>query len=176
MEEEEEEDEENSLSFKEQLFKRMAASSLKKLDSLPNLIQRGKLWISCLYGARKADQIPSLTAVIAIGPDKIFIESWYAKFKHLEYHYIEIDDSESADIFQHFDSATEFIHNQKGEVLVHCAQGMSRSASICIAYLIRYVGLNLEQAMAVCKIARPIVQPNAGFMEALKRYENKFFH
>lgn len=161
-------------SFKEEIVKRMA-NTYKKADPFPNLIQRGKLYISCLYGARKADQIPSLTGVIAIGPDKWFIESWYAKFKGLEYHYIEVNDSEQEDISQYFESATDFIHRQKGAVLVHCAAGVSRSATICIAYLMRYGGFNYDQAYSICKIARPEICPNPGFVEQLKKYEITLF-
>lgn len=145
-----------------------------KPDPLPDQIQRGKLFLSCLYGARKADQVPSLTGVIAIGQDKGFIESWYAKFKHLEYHYIEINDDPTENIFQHFEAATDFIHQQKGAVLVHCAAGVSRSSTICIAYLIRYGGFTVEQALVICKIARPVINPNDGFMEQLRKYEKTF--
>jgi protein-tyrosine phosphatase len=44
-------------------------------------------------------------------------------------------DREDENLLQHFDEATEFINEarKQGRVFVHCAAGVSRSASIVIA-------------------------------------------
>jgi protein-tyrosine phosphatase len=140
----------------------------------PNFIE-DNLWISCLIGAGKIKEYPRILAVVSIGPDKTFAENYYPKFSGRTYHYVFVEDDEKADILQYLDEATEFIHNHKDvNVLVHCAAGMSRSATVCIAYLIRYKGYSLNYALEICKKARPIVCPNKGFMEQLKVYENKF--
>ena len=57
------------------------------------------------------------------------------------------------------------------KTLVVCTAGISRSATICIAYLMRYEGLSLDQAHAKVKAARRFVKPNPGFMRFLERYE-----
>lgn len=139
----------------------------------PNLILKDKLWISCLIGAAKVKYFPKITAVVSIGPDQRFVDMYYAKFADKTYHHILIEDSQTEDMLQHLDAATDFIHNHKGEVLVHCAAGISRSSTVCIAYLMRFQGYTLEDAFALCQKARPIVQPNEGFMEQLRQYEIK---
>lgn len=43
-----------------------------------------------------------------------------------------------------FDEGADFIHNhlKYGNVLVHCYAGISRSASLVVAYLIKYHSYN----------------------------------
>lgn len=52
-------------------------------------------------------------------------------------------------------------------VLVHCAAGVSRSATVVLAYLVKHRGLTLLQALAVGKTARPAIYPNAAFLAFL---------
>ena len=50
-------------------------------------------------------------------------------------------------------------------------QGISRSASIVIAYLVKHQQLSLRDAFAVLRKARPIANPNPGFWKQLIEYE-----
>ena len=59
-----------------------------------------------------------------------------------------------------------------GKILIHCKLGISRSAAIIIAYLIKYYGLNFNSALKFIKKQRDRINPNKGFMEQLKKYEN----
>ena len=54
-----------------------------------------------------------------------------------------------------------------GKVLVHCYAGVSRSATIVIAYLILEHNLGCLEATALVKRQRPEVFPNAGFQRQL---------
>lgn len=56
-----------------------------------------------------------------------------------------------------------------GRILVHCNAGVSRSASICIAYLIIMHRMSFENAIALVKSKRESIQPNQGFLQQLKR-------
>ena len=50
-------------------------------------------------------------------------------------------DSDQADLSPYFDQCADFIHEALVEghgVLVHCQQGVSRSASIVLSYLIKH--------------------------------------
>jgi protein-tyrosine phosphatase len=66
--------------------------------------------------------------------------------------------------------------NQSGpsSVLVHCAQGKSRSAVICISYL-----SSLRPTVAISEIAkevkskRDMAEPNPGFMEQLNTFQKE---
>lgn len=58
-----------------------------------------------------------------------------------------------------------------GKILVHCMAGVSRSASIVLAYLVKYQSLTLREAYVVLRKARPIASPNPGFWKQLIEYE-----
>jgi protein-tyrosine phosphatase len=61
--------------------------------------------------------------------------------------------------------------NGGGHVLVHCAQGVSRSGAILVGYMMRKQGLTYDQAMKIVKPKRPIVEPNHHFKSQLRVYE-----
>jgi predicted protein tyrosine phosphatase len=63
--------------------------------------------------------------------------------------------------------------NNQNRVLVHCAMGMSRSATMVIMYLMRKYQINYKLAFDIVKTRREIIDPNDGFMAKLKAYEGK---
>ncbi|KAG8183343.1 hypothetical protein JTE90_013034 [Oedothorax gibbosus] len=69
----------------------------------------------------------------------------------------------------HFGTAVSFIKEGlvagKG-VLVHCKQGISRSAALVLAYLVQEEGLELQEATRVVRSRREIL-PNDGFLMQL---------
>ncbi|CAL0306552.1 unnamed protein product [Lupinus luteus] len=63
------------------------------------------------------------------------------------------------DVFDYFEDVRE----QGGRVLVHCCQGVSRSTSLVIAYLMWREGQSFEDAFQYVKNARGVTNPNMGF-------------
>ncbi|WOH13651.1 hypothetical protein DCAR_0833161 [Daucus carota subsp. sativus] len=63
------------------------------------------------------------------------------------------------DVFDYFEDVRE----QGGRVLVHCCQGVSRSTSLVIAYLMWRKGQSFEDAFQFVKAARGVANPNMGF-------------
>lgn len=75
-----------------------------------------------------------------------------------------------------FDFQIQQIISQGGRVLVHCLAGVSRSASICLAYLTKYVCRSLRESYNLMNIKRPRVRPNLGFWKQLIKFEEVFIH
>jgi len=87
---------------------------------------------------------------------------------------IDIMDIPSADLKSHLDDTCARIEKSLASgknVLVHCQQGISRSASVVIAYLIKKYGMSYEYAFAFVKRYRACVEPNPGFVKCLKEWE-----
>lgn len=63
------------------------------------------------------------------------------------------------DVFDYFEDVRE----QGGRVFVHCCQGVSRSTSLVIAYLMWKEGQSFEDAFQHVKAARGVTNPNMGF-------------
>lgn len=95
------------------------------------------------------------------------------EFKYL---HVQVDDNASAEIDKYFDACCAFIQQAKREnmsVLVHCTMGMSRSASIVLAYLVKCENMTLIEAFEYVKQRRPVASPNPGFMLQLVQFEHK---
>jgi len=67
------------------------------------------------------------------------------------------------------------VRSAGGKTLVHCVSGVSRSASLCLAYLMKHERMPLRRAFAHLKSRRPSVRPNTGFFTQLIEYERRVF-
>ncbi|KAL4785742.1 protein-tyrosine phosphatase-like protein [Aspergillus varians] len=96
-------------------------------------------------------------------------------FVAYQHHQIGVDDIDDENLLEHFPSAIKFIQSgldAGGSVLIHCAMGKSRSATVCIAYLLNRQrdALTPRSALAILRESRPLCEPNQGFMEQLNLY------
>lgn len=95
---------------------------------------------------------------------------------HYQYKCIPVEDNHKADISSWFMEAIEYIDAVKdcrGRVLVHCQAGISRSATICLAYLMMKKRVRLEEAFEFVKQRRSIISPNFSFMGQLLQFESQ---
>lgn len=92
---------------------------------------------------------------------------------------LPLEDDPSTDILPYMNTAVdrinEAIERRNAHVLVHCVAGVSRSATIVIAYLMKYKRMSLKGAFNFCYNLRPVVRPNNGFMRQLINYETGLF-
>ncbi|PLB54428.1 phosphatases II [Aspergillus steynii IBT 23096] len=100
------------------------------------------------------------------------VDDTFASYQH---HQIDVDDMDDENLLENFPSAINFIQSgldNGGSVLVHCAMGKSRSAAVCIAYMLHQQpsALTPESALAVIRQSRAFCEPNDGFMEQLSIY------
>ncbi|XP_058934494.1 dual specificity protein phosphatase 2 [Kogia breviceps] len=94
----------------------------------------------------------------------------------LRYKSIPVEDSQMVEISAWFQEAIGFIDSVKnsgGRVLVHCQAGISRSATICLAYLIQSHRVRLDEAFDFVKQRRGVISPNFGFMGQLLQFETQ---
>jgi Leucine-rich repeat (LRR) protein/predicted protein tyrosine phosphatase len=95
------------------------------------------------------------------------------------YHIVRIEDTDDADLSVFFEECIMFIEQAIGRgsgCLVHCAAGISRSASVCVAYLIAKKRMTAAAGLEAIKEKRPRVCPNLGFIAQLNRFEKKMNH
>ncbi|XP_052235802.1 dual specificity protein phosphatase 12-like isoform X2 [Dreissena polymorpha] len=89
--------------------------------------------------------------------------------------FVNCMDLPSADLLSRFDECFKFVDNALkspgNRLLIHCFAGVSRSATVMIAYLMYRDGMCLDEAYGTVKEMRPIIKPNPGFMEQLELFE-----
>eukprot|EP00771_Trimastix_marina_P001257 gnl/Trimastix_PCT/2315.p1 GENE.gnl/Trimastix_PCT/2315~~gnl/Trimastix_PCT/2315.p1 ORF type:complete len:182 (+),score=12.75 gnl/Trimastix_PCT/2315:126-671(+) len=91
------------------------------------------------------------------------------------YRCIDATDDPSFDLLDHFSNCCDYIQSALdggGRVFVHCAAGVSRSASVVIAYLMRAKGWTYGEALRYTAEARPCVDPS-NFEEQLWVWEER---
>ena len=92
--------------------------------------------------------------------------------KFLELRMVDIDDQP---LFPKLEIAYKFIKlNNKGNILIHCYRGKSKSACIVAFYLMKEKGWDYDRCYQYMKERRPIAEPNPGFAEQLRQYYNKY--
>jgi len=91
--------------------------------------------------------------------------------------YVDALDVPEAPLHRQFHLASDWIHHTLESspdtcLMVHCFMGISRSATLILAYWIKYgpVFADLEQAHDMLLELRPIVNPNHGFRRSLEAW------
>ncbi|KAJ6639861.1 Protein phosphatase Slingshot [Pseudolycoriella hygida] len=91
-----------------------------------------------------------------------------------DYFNIRVYDDEKTNLLKHWDNTFKYITRARKEgskVLVHCKMGVSRSASVVIAYAMKAFSWNFDQAMIHVKKKRNCIKPNKSFLSQLETYE-----
>ncbi|NXD28864.1 DUS16 phosphatase, partial [Spelaeornis formosus] len=89
---------------------------------------------------------------------------------------VPVNDSFCEKILPWLDKSVDFIEKAKasnGCVLVHCLAGISRSATIAIAYIMKRMDMSLDEAYRFVKEKRPTISPNFNFLGQLLDFEKK---
>ncbi|KAJ4922259.1 hypothetical protein JOQ06_019513 [Pogonophryne albipinna] len=90
---------------------------------------------------------------------------------------IEAHDSCGFDMSVNFRAAADFSHralSRGGKVLVHCHVGVSRSATLVLAYLMLKHNLSPVEAICAVRQNRGVI-PNRGFLRQLIRLDGQLF-
>ena len=104
-------------------------------------------------------------------------EEIYSDYRDLKFIELRMYDIPEQNLFPKLEIGYKFIKinskNQKNNILVHCAAGMSRSASLVALYLMKEKGWDYDTCYQFMKERRPVVDPNYGFVEQLREYYDK---
>ncbi|KAI8923876.1 hypothetical protein BC831DRAFT_468572 [Entophlyctis helioformis] len=143
---------------------------------VPNLIVSDFLFLSsCLAATKDLLKANDITHVIRLGWG---FKTHCSAADGVMYHDFRIEDSPNVPIRLLFEETTSIIETARlnGEkVLVHCHAGVSRSSTIILAYMIKYLHMTLHDAWNATYKIRPIIRPNPGFARALQEYEMEHF-
>ena len=91
-----------------------------------------------------------------------------------DYFNVRVYDDETTDLLKHWDNTFKYISQAKKEgskVLVHCKMGISRSASVVIAYAMKAYNWDFNEAIKHVKEKRNCVKPNKSFVTQLETYQ-----
>jgi len=130
------------------------------------------IYIGSIYDANNINNLKSnnIECVLSI----LSSHNTIIKYPNIEYMRISIEDVPSSDISKYFKDTFTFIDNSivnKKNILIHCKSGISRSATILCAYLMKKYKINYDDALKIIKNKRKIINPNDGFIEQLKNFE-----
>lgn len=142
-------------------------------EVLPNVLLGDKATALDVHLLRRLKITHVLNA--AVGTTQYHVQSneeIYTKAK-MKYLGIEATDFINFDLRPFYEEAANFIEcalKSGGSVLVHCRQGMSRSAALVLAYMMIKQRIPLEKAVRIVRKEREIL-PNEGFLQQLIDYE-----
>ena len=91
-----------------------------------------------------------------------------------EYLHLQVNDFPKQNLIQYFPQQQAWMDQMRAQgrtILIHCAAGISRSATFTIAYIMKREGMGFDSALAYVRKGRKSVHPNSGFREQLRAFE-----
>ncbi|KAM5238165.1 dual specificity protein phosphatase 18 isoform 1-T1 [Ctenodactylus gundi] len=133
------------------------------------------LYISSAGAANNKHLLTSNNITTVINVSVEVVDTCYDNIQYMQ---VPVADAPISCLYDFFDPIADHIHSvemTQGRTLLHCAAGISRSAALCLAYLMKYHAMSLLEAHTWTKSCRPIIRPNNGFWEQLIHYEFQLF-
>jgi len=153
--------EENNYHLPHHLYKNLQLKHFRQVCSevVPNEVFISSYQVASNLESLQRHQITHIVNTAADVCDSCFPEH----FKYTTYY---LKDTNNEDISLLFYRTFEWMQSALeggGRVLVHCREGVSRSATMIIAYLMWRFRLSFEAAHERIRKVRPICNPNTGF-------------
>lgn len=148
-----------------------------------NLYQKGpacilpNLYLGAHYNTLNTHQLKKIgiNCIINVASE---IKQTKTPIRGIHYHHLGWTHCQSNLAVSEFDNAIQKIthaHDNNQIVLIHCQQGVERSATLVLAYLLycrrKEIGWSLDKAMSVVKEKAPGIRPNMELLYQLREYE-----
>ncbi len=107
------------------------------------------------------------------------VTNYYENEEGFRYHRCEIEDTHGSQISLHFDTTAELIRKELEEgraVLCHCREGLSRSPTIVIAFLMQEMNMTVEDALKMVEEKNGMIRINKGFLAELNGLHKQLFN
>lgn len=128
------------------------------------------LWVGSLDDAFDNNIIQNVTHILNVASELELLP-------RINHQYTKIavnDDDENTDISTILHECIAYITNahqqDNGTVLIHCLEGKSRSVCVCLAYMCVTLGMTFEDALALVKSKRPIIDIYPLYQKQLEDY------
>ncbi|QLQ78966.1 hypothetical protein HG537_0B03130 [Torulaspora globosa] len=124
-----------------------------------------------LYSEPKLEEILDFDVVINVAKEVPNMTHLVPRTKSITYHHVEW--SHNSKISTDLDYLTSLIHRastKSKKVLIHCQCGVSRSASLVVAYIMRYHNLGLNDAYSHVKSIAKDISPNMSLIFQLMEW------
>ncbi|XP_010184107.1 PREDICTED: dual specificity protein phosphatase 13 isoform B-like [Mesitornis unicolor] len=136
------------------------------------------LYVGDLYVARDKTQLSQMgiSHVVNAAAGRFHIDTGRNFYKDLpvDYYGVEAEDNPNFDLSIYFYPVARYIraalNSPRGKVLVHCAMGISRSATLVLAFLMICEDMSLTEAIQTVRAHRGIC-PNFGFLKQLQELD-----
>jgi len=153
--------EENNYHLPDHLYKALQLKQYRQACSevVPKEVYLGGYQVAGDLECLRRNRITHIVNMAADVCDSAFPEH----FSYITYY---LKDTNSEDISPLFYRTLEWMQSAidaGGRILVHCREGVSRSATMAIAYLMWRFKISFEAAHERLRKARPICNPNTGF-------------
>ncbi|XP_052534210.1 dual specificity protein phosphatase 13-like isoform X2 [Tympanuchus pallidicinctus] len=136
------------------------------------------LYVGDLYVARDKAQLSKMgiSHVVNAAAGRFHLNTGPKFYRDLpvDYYGVEAEDNPNFDLSIYFYPVARYIraalNTPRGKVLVHCAMGISRSATLVLAFLMICEDMSLADAIQAVRSHRGIC-PNSGFLEQLRELD-----
>jgi hypothetical protein len=153
--------EENNYHLPNHIFKRLRMDKYREACSevVPNSLYISGYKVPCDRESLRRNQI---THIVNMAAD-VCDNSFPGEFKYLTFY---LKDANYEDLSSIFYRTIEWMENAitaGGRVLVHCREGVSRSATMVLAYTMWKFQIQFDDAFKSLQKIRPVCNPNTGF-------------
>mmetsp|Transcript_12755 Transcript_12755/g.23166 ORF Transcript_12755/g.23166 Transcript_12755/m.23166 type:complete len:357 (+) Transcript_12755:83-1153(+) len=137
----------------------------------PTALLKDKLLLGSEDDAKHKEHLEQMgiTHILNVSSD---VKNYYPD--EFVYHKIDLPDEPGSNLKGHFQDAFEFLKSAD-KCLIHCHQGVSRSCTVTLAYLMHEKHWTLKDSYDFVKANRSEVHPNPGFWRQLGAFESEVF-